>query len=338
MLIRGVVFIMHVLLFKRGILEGGAVSRAYIRLENLLSLAGAHLAASADSGSLNAIRLMRKVDVVVCANIWHVLIVWPLLIGSKARIAFWVQGLVAEESFMKRNSSSRYFALRVFEWLVFKLTDYFFFVSDHMKAFYEARYAKDYSAVSVVIPCVSDLNVCTHIARRKNRFCYLGGMASWQRFDLVIEVMNKLVASSEGDVQFFVATKEVELCQQILRDNASSELQNVTEIFSLQTAREVEVFLSGAEYGFLIRDDVPVNNVSSPIKLAEYLSCGVTVITTNAIKSYCGVLEEAAIFLSDEFDFSRLRRGSPENALGAYRRCFSMDSVIPKVKDFLQAH
>lgn len=326
---------MRILFYKGGIGESSAVFKAYSRLEAMFALAGAKCVSDGNLTWLDFVRVIRSVEIIICANIWHVLMLWPLLIGGDTKIAFWVQGLVAEESHMKRQSKFRYLILRVFEWVAFKCSDYYLFVSDYMRKFYESRFFKDFGASAIIIPCISDLNVRYEVRREKNRFCYLGGMAAWQRFDLAINVMNEVVSINKEAV-FFIATKEVELCRTLIDAHATEDLKKVTTIQSLSSRDEIELFLSRAEYGFLIRDDVPVNNVSSPIKLAEYLSCGVTVLTTRAITSYYKSLGNAAILLDEELDFSNLKVGCPEVALSIHGQQFSVEAILPKIIYFIQ--
>ena len=47
------------------------------------------------------------------------------------------------------------------------------------------------------------------------------------------------------------------------------------------TNKEVYKYLNAADVAFLLRDDVVLNRVASPTKLAEYMFCGLPIISTN---------------------------------------------------------
>jgi hypothetical protein len=97
----------------------------------------------------------------------------------------------------------------------------------------------------------------------------------------------------------------------------------------------MECFLSKFEYGFLLREECVVNNVSSPIKLAEYLACGVNVIMSSSIKSYYPIVKlyNAGLVLNspDHFNVSQLSFDL-KNALSAYKEIKS----IAKQKQLIQ--
>lgn len=63
----------------------------------------------------------------------------------------------------------------------------------------------------------------------------------------------------------------------------------------------VKKYLSAANAGIIMRKDVTVNNVESPIKVGEYLACGLPVILTKGIGDYSASLPKAgvALLLSD---------------------------------------
>ena len=48
----------------------------------------------------------------------------------------------------------------------------------------------------------------------------------------------------------------------------------------------INQLLAGADYGFLLRKDDPVNKVSSPTKFAEYISAGLNIIMTDCIGDF----------------------------------------------------
>ncbi|WP_432260469.1 hypothetical protein [Cupriavidus sp. TMH.W2] len=178
-----------------------------------------------------------------------------------------------------------------------------------------------------------------NVYRNPFSYCYLGGMAPWQNFEIIVRLMSGVVRGNP-EAFFSVATKEVEECWKILSSVASDELLGKVKVVSLSKKSEVQDFLSSQQFGFLIRDDHVINNVSSPIKLAEYLSCGVNVVTTNAIRSYSPVLgvaghiiefsSEADVILVGEFSYP----GS-DVSIGVFERHFSVKSAMNAIEVFL---
>ena len=305
-----------------------AVYKAYIRLANSLSNDTPNVFEKYDSS-------LKKADYIVCANIWQILKTCQHTLGSKTKIIFWVQGVVAEESYLKNGSKIKFNILKAIENICLKLSDAYIYVSPFMKDYYSKNKATN-NKPYLIFPCISDL---TYNSKPKtpNSFCYLGGMAKWQNFPTIVKMMNEINTIKPNSI-FKIATPEIDTCQTILNKAATPELKNKIQICTLHTKKEVENFLSDCEYGFLIRDDILVNQVSSPIKLAEYLSCGVNVITTPAIRSYTPLLKQAGIIVVPNQDLTNQEfNANTQFALDLYLKLFSKQAVDNNVKDFLQS-
>ncbi|MGT2455737.1 hypothetical protein ACU4GI_21970 [Cupriavidus basilensis] len=324
-----------------GIEMGSPVERAYSRLIQVFQVAGEDCERVFDRDDsfptgFKELQRLRRQDAVVFANVWQILKYSILFVGARARLVFWVQGLVAEESFLKRRSTIRFLILKLIEKICFVIVDDYIFVSKYMMEYYLKGDSKGRRR-GIVVPCVSDLVPDRNIRRRKHSFCYVGGMALWQRFDVIVQIMNKVVGECER-AKFYVATREIDKCMEILSRLGSPGLVSRTEIVSLKTDKEISEFLSGMEFGFLIRDDNEINNVASPIKLAEYLSCGVRVIMTSAVRSYIDVLGDAAFVTSiDAFRVAEVvdsgmdLSDAAERAMMRHRAIFSLDSAAAEV-------
>ncbi|MBS1141073.1 MAG: hypothetical protein H6R13_2526 [Proteobacteria bacterium] len=327
-----------------GIRTGCAVDTAWRRIRTIFEISGAEFGyvlrgvSTADLFKANWSQI-RRAEKIYCATIWQVFIVYIISFGSGAEIVYWVQGLVAEENYLKKKSRFRYFVLLCLEKAGFNFASSFIFVSEFMRDFYFRRYPSARGKRSLVIPCVSDLNASRDIQRIEDSYCYLGGMSAWQKFDVVVRIMNMVVDNNPGST-FYVATRDIQICESVLRAIASPRLLNVTSVCTLNGDEEVSRFLSGVEFGFLIRDDNLVNNVSSPIKLAEYLSCGVSVITTDALRSYADSVREAGYVIQPEVFLSSpaidcFRYKGELAAIEVHRRLFSQSSVLAAVRGFL---
>ncbi|MCI5221277.1 MAG: hypothetical protein D3924_00990 [Candidatus Electrothrix sp. AR4] len=315
-----------------------AVEIAWLRLMRLFDQDNNSLSRSFCNSSSNLLDSFKKIrdnDYIVCANIWQVFLTKVLILSllSNAQIIYWVQGLVAEESFHKNKKKWRYFIFLLLERLAFKISDKYIFVSEYMETFYKKRYRNLLNKDYISIPCISDLRHNNVISRIKNSYCYIGGMSSWQQFDLVIKLMNEVIEIN-NHAHFFIATKGTQQCNKLLEKYASPILLANTKIFYLENKIDIENFLSSCEFGFLIREDIVLNHVASPIKLAEYLSCGVGIIGTDSLRSYTaqisnsGYLIKGKLFANKNIqEIASLIYDGEEKIISLYNDTFSIKSV-----------
>jgi hypothetical protein len=120
---------------------------------------------------------------------------------------------------------------------------------------------------------------------------YSGSSSGWQSFNLVDEYLFKLFSENKNLKLIFL----------------SDEIPHQSKLFSKHKERiitkwvkpdEVRSLLITADYGLLIRENSITNKVASPVKFAEYLSCGLQVIISDGIgdftdfvnKNNCGFL------------------------------------------------
>ena len=305
------------------------VYKAYSRLSNLFFI-GENNRIFFEKYSLS----IRYYDYIVCANIWQVLITRLFILGSECKIIFWVQGAVAEESLLRNKSKIRFVILKAIEKICFHLSDAYIFVSPYMKEFYNEKPYLN-KKPCLVFPCISDLSY-NHSKKIPFSFCYLGGMSAWQCFPTTIDLMNKIEKKYPKSL-FKIATNDTNLCMQLIRDNASKDLIKKLEVCNLVSKEEIEEFLGDCSFGFLIREDSLLNNISSPIKMAEYLSCGVNVITTSAIRSYTHLLNNAGKILNSKLDIEDIVFKENVNAaLNVYNNNFSKESVESDLELFIK--
>ena len=109
-------------------------------------------------------------------------------------------------------------------------------------------------------------------------------------------------------------------------------LSNYIQIFSTNDRDKISNLLSKMEFGLLLRDDLPVNNVSSPIKLAEYLSCDVNVIISDSIKSYAQLVSDsfAGYVLCNNFKINSFPLYKSGNSLNLFKQKFSQEYIQNK--------
>ena len=113
-------------------------------------------------------------------------------------------------------------------------------------------------------------------------FVYSGGMHKWQKVEdsiLIFVEYHKIYPDSF----LFLLTKDTDLAH-IYVDKYPSIMKSVV-IISL-APEEVYKYLNASDVAFLLRDNVVMNAVASPTKLAEYMACGLPVISGIVAKNW----------------------------------------------------
>lgn len=238
----------------------------------------------------NIRELKKKIKEKKINTIWYADVVTTMKyrrLGSNSRVLTWIQGTIPDESFLRNRSVVRKCVLEIIERFTFKFADGFILVSDSMKDYYERKYNVSLNH-SVIVPCLSDFHNFEPTRKRvENSYVYIGGMSEWQCFDKIVEIYGKIRTQESV---FHIITMETEKAEKILKAKLS-DLNNIS-IYSVTDRQKIPVILSKFQFGFLIREESPVNYVSSPIKFLEYLSCGVNVIMTDSIPSYAKLVRD----------------------------------------------
>ncbi|HEY1040732.1 MAG TPA: hypothetical protein VGF30_15060 [Bacteroidia bacterium] len=171
-------------------------------------------------------------------------------------------------------------------------------VSEKLREWWKQKYSFIPSA-SVVIPCtlssffVKELHE-GEIAelRKKNGYgqediviVYSGSSAGWQSFELIHDYLFKQFQKNEQLHLIFMS------------DQIPDTLPLFKEFGNRVSKKwvkpgEVRDVLLCADYGLLIREESVTNYVSSPVKFAEYLSCGLQVIISGGIGDFTGFVRE----------------------------------------------
>lgn len=277
-----------------------------------------------------------KNDNFFCITAKEVLLVKFLNPLYKNTIYYWVQGLVTEEDFLRTKSKLRKFYISKAEKIALKLANKHILVSDFMLKYIEKTRnitIKKY----IIIPCTSDLKMqdCEKI---KDSFVYIGGVSAWQKIDTMLQLYTLLVKKNKKR-SLYILTQNTDKMQIIVNKIIPIEFQENVEIHSLFDRFEIAKFLSRMEYGFLIRDDDPINNVSSPIKLAEYLSCGVNVIMSKSVSSYTNFIQDfnCGIIIEKENDIYKIENleCNKDNAILLYNKIFNYKKMIIRYKHLI---
>jgi len=121
--------------------------------------------------------------------------------------------------------------------------------------------------------------------------CYSGGLAPWQRITDIIALFEK-ISMLDSTFRFLFVTPDKWRIKKMLEQSLLK-----TERYFVESCAQQDVYkyLSAADAGVIMREDIIVNNVSSPIKIGEYLSCGLPVIMTRGIGDFSELIPEAGV-------------------------------------------
>lgn len=110
-------------------------------------------------------------------------------------------------------------------------------------------------------------------------FIYSGSIAGWQSFELLKSFVSPLLSDSKKHKLVFLSKLDSNITQLI-------NLFPEQVICKHLTPNQVPYYLIAGDYGLLIREDSVTNQVASPLKFAEYLSCGLQVIISDKLGDY----------------------------------------------------
>lgn len=200
------------------------------------------------------------------------------------KVIVWYQGVVPEEALMMFNSKVKFYYWRLFEWISLNLSYFNFFVSSAMLEHYKKTYGFNKDNYQI-IPCFNKELSEEKIYRNKKKykektFVYAGSLHKWQCIDEML-VFFKNIQYLHPESKLLFLTFNVDEAKEIVD---GYEIDNV-EILRVSES-EVEEYIAGCKYGFLIREDNTVNNVATPTKMSTYLSVGTIIIMTDVIHDF----------------------------------------------------
>jgi len=231
---------------------------------------------------------IKKADIIVVTGLLDARIILKFLkkMKIKKELVYRVRG-IAEEHLLQ-GKKEYFFRLKIIERVIFENFNYFFFVSEQMKEHFVKIYNLDVNNCYVFPSMVNgEIFFRDETLRRKIRnemgikekdiiFVYSGGTSVWQNIDLMLESFKGALEIRE-DLCFLFITNNKQLIAKKVQDMYIP--QNKVKILTCPY-KDVGKYLNAADVGLLIRDNILMNKVASPIKLSEYLSIGLDVLTT----------------------------------------------------------
>lgn len=198
-------------------------------------------------------------------------------------IILWMQGVTAEESFLRHHSKLRLNILNAIDCFVMKRALLILYVSESLRKYYEEHARCSFANKSYLMPCFNeqfDASVFEKKDYSKKTFTYVGSLDLWQCFDKTVSIYAE-IEKHFSDAQLKVLTFQTDKAKSIL-ENAGVKNYTVKCVPKEQVKKELEESV----YGFVIRDDIAVNRVATPTKFSSYLASGVLPIYSECLEDY----------------------------------------------------
>jgi len=235
---------------------------------------------------------------IYCVNVFaHFFFIWKLLRAARivyihsaynalrimafptsARIIFDAHGAVPEELTQEGRKGAAQI-LGVAERFILRRCDILVCVTRAMLEHFNRKHGPRANRAELVLPILPRFGETADAAnalqsfRNTDSVIYAGGMQIWQNVDLMVEA-----ASHRRELLYTFLTGDVAAFEAKLRDGGV----NTFVCTKVKPAQVKDHYLTH-NYGFVLRDEILVNQVACPTKLMEYLYWGVLpiVITPN---------------------------------------------------------
>ncbi|EHG7614299.1 glycosyltransferase family 4 protein [Citrobacter sedlakii] len=207
------------------------------------------------------------------------------------KIIYDARSAIAEEH-REYGNGRKYKRLSVIERNAIFLADYKLSVSRELINYWKQKFKYEGDDFLVIPCCVAVDSQChPHILDvffDNIVIVFSGSTHPWQSFPLNCSFIDQ-VLSIYDNVNILFLTKENDEINQLKLKHGTSRIQNIWV-----KENEVNKYLALCDYGLMLREDNITNNVSAPVKFAEYLINGLNIITSPSVKDYSLFVEDFA--------------------------------------------
>lgn len=204
-----------------------------------------------------------------------------LAIHPRVEIIHWFQGIEAvERRFLHKSwrGWGRWILWTLMERTLLKRARVKIFVSQQMRNFLGDK--EQSGQASLVIPCynvdIGDIAASEPERYHRINMVYAGSMYPWQCVEQSLQVY-RVVRMHRPDANMTIFTREVERASELCRHMGLTEVR-VEAVSPTKLLERLNEF----SYGFILRDAMPINEVSTPTKFSSYIGAGVIPIMTKA--------------------------------------------------------
>lgn len=216
--------------------------------------------------------LFKKSSIVYIQSIYNALYTIGFIYLLKNTYVLDLHGVVPEELEMQRKKNLNKIFSYV-EKILFKKINICISVTNRMEKHFKKKYPDSNAKYMVYAILPSHLNLyeipLVDNGNRRVEIIYSGNAQVWQNVDLMLSAIKNNISES---IHYTILTGEPEIFKEkIYQLNIDSK--NVT-IKSVKP-EELEIYYQNSHYGFVLRDDLLVNQVACPTKIIEYLNYGI---------------------------------------------------------------
>ncbi|MCS6305164.1 MAG: hypothetical protein H8K07_16095 [Nitrospira sp.] len=266
---------------------------------------------------------------------------WARKLAQKlgALSIFDVRAMVGQEQQFERGASVEASVCTYLELRESRLADRLSTVSENLRKHLSLKTGRE--DITVIPSCFNERSFhFDAVAREDFRqalgvrsddtlLCYSGGTSAWQRIEDIVSVLKGVCSRNDRYKALFLTTNPDEVTRRLLEVKFPEGQSFVKKCAHM----EVHRFLSAADIGIIMRHDISVNNVASPVKVGEYLACGLPVILTRGIGDYSEMLPTAGVGLL--LDETKDKVNQVLSFVGQYDRVGQRDAAIRFAKSQL---
>lgn len=249
---------------------------------------------------VNKVSEISRSDKVLTVTAKHLLLVH---LRNRRQFVFnWWQGIGPEELELNYYGKRYVYILkrisRFFEKYAIKHSRFNFFVSEAMREHFSHQYGY-YGQNYYIMPCFNqelDISVFSSEKYLFPSFVYAGSMSRWQAIDKMLILYSRIKQCIPG-AKLTILSREEERAKSICQNyNIAAEIKFIP-------LDELNNELKHYKYGFIVRDDIVVNNVATPTKMNSYMANGIIPVYSDVVydyrKSLCN-LKYAIPFTTEE--------------------------------------
>ena len=298
---------------------------------NILKDAAAKTIGATEIKSIYSVKEADSDDVLIIISP-QAIIANKLFLTYKHKFIYWFQGIVPEEIvFMFDGSYTKIKAkaFRYAEKFILKNAHQILFVSEKLRQHYKNKYGYNKDNY-IIMPCFNQAlneSAFSETKYKKPTFIYAGSMAQWQCPDEMIRLFSK-IKKQIPDATFTILTADQEKARELL-------LQNKTEAeVKYIPLKELPTEMAKYKYGFLLRENMIINEVSTPTKMNSYMASGVIPIFSDVIGDFKNVFNTSNYAIACDNDHNKII----EQIIKIEHTCIDYQVVLKEYRDIFDSY